>query len=174
MPTCNREWYPNCLGRMQSPSRSFGIDIALQITTCALITYLHNNTSNASSGIAFNIGRIYTITLLINLLIRKSLGTPGRTTTDSEFALPNSNEITPSMFMNAISVQHETTVQIKREHSSEEQCGEEEKDFPVKISRTGCTGGDFTGGRDLARDLNASQVSYLQESNAANQTPFTS
>ncbi|KAH8919370.1 hypothetical protein BT69DRAFT_1322158 [Atractiella rhizophila] len=121
------------------------------ITTCALITYLHNNT-------------------------RKSLGTPGRTTTDSEFALPNSNEITPSMFMDAISVQHETTVQIKREqeHSSEEQWGEEEKDFPVKISHTGCTGGDFTGGRDLSRDLNASQVSHPQASNAPNQTPFTS
>ncbi|KAH8917355.1 hypothetical protein BT69DRAFT_1300219 [Atractiella rhizophila] len=83
------------------------------IAICALITYLQNNPSNVSLAILFNIGRIYSITFLVNLLMRQSLVASSHTAAGPEFAVSNSNETTPSMFMRAILVQSETAVQVE-------------------------------------------------------------
>ncbi|KAH8928001.1 hypothetical protein BT69DRAFT_1277560 [Atractiella rhizophila] len=82
------------------------------IAVAGLITYLQNNSSNASVGIAFNLGRAYSITFLMNLVMRQSLATPNHLTADHEFALPKSIVTTSSMFMNAISVQQGTPIQV--------------------------------------------------------------
>ncbi|KAH8927999.1 hypothetical protein BT69DRAFT_664160 [Atractiella rhizophila] len=137
------------------------------IAVAGLITYLQNNSSNAPTGIAFNLGRAYSITFLMNLLMRQYLATSGQTNADSEFALPKSNETRPSMLRNAISVQDELAIQVKGERGS----SEGEKAVHVKISGSS---GDFTAGEDVPGDLNAFRVSYPPGSRVSSQVSFTS
>ncbi|KAH8919376.1 hypothetical protein BT69DRAFT_1337336 [Atractiella rhizophila] len=59
------------------------------IAVAGLITYLQNNSSNAPTGIAFNLGRAYSITFLMNLLMRQYLATSGQTNADSEMNWPS-------------------------------------------------------------------------------------
>ncbi|KAH8915591.1 hypothetical protein BT69DRAFT_1356459 [Atractiella rhizophila] len=127
------------------------------IAVTALITYLQNNATNVPTGILFNLGRAYSITLLVNLLMRESLTTPGNTSGPKSMANP------PSMLMNAISVQHETIVQVEREHSAAEELGDDEKAVPIK-------GPGFTGGKDISSNPNAYQVSYPQISRTSSIT----
>ncbi|KAH8923968.1 hypothetical protein BT69DRAFT_1349773 [Atractiella rhizophila] len=127
------------------------------IAVTALITYLQNNATNVPTGMLFNLGRAYSITLLVNLLMRESLTTPGNTTG------PKSMANTPSMLMNAISVQHEPIVQVEREHSTAEELGDDEKAVPIK-------GPGFTGGKNISSNPNAYQVSYPQISRTSSIT----
>ncbi|KAH8919966.1 hypothetical protein BT69DRAFT_1284404 [Atractiella rhizophila] len=141
------------------------------IASAGLITYLENNSSNAPTGILFNLGRAYSITLLMNLLMRETLSTPGHTNADPEFGLPKSILTTPSVLMNAIAVQHETIVEVDRERPKGEQSGEEQKPVPLKCSPTSS---DFAVGKDIASDPNAFQVSYPKGSRTSSQASFTS
>ncbi|KAH8915367.1 hypothetical protein BT69DRAFT_1325306 [Atractiella rhizophila] len=107
--------------------------------------------TNVPTGILFNLGRAYSITLLVNLLMRESLTTPGNTTG------PKSMANTPSMLMNAISVQHETIIQVERVPHRGVELGDDEKAVPIK-------GPGFTGGKDISSDPNAYQLPDFQGS----------
>ncbi|PBK68945.1 hypothetical protein ARMSODRAFT_200918 [Armillaria solidipes] len=80
------------------------------VAVLVLITYLVNNESNIETGFAFILGRLYILTLLYNLNVRKVSKNSNAASSDREYRVERANN--PTFTFDGIHVQHTAVVHM--------------------------------------------------------------